>query len=481
MTPKKRIVLIVPPYSDRTAIFDRVEKVALEKNKNKEIRIYPPLGLLYLAGSINSLKNIEAEIIDSAALRLNFDDIIKVIKQGQFPEIVGISVTSVNLYAVSILIQKIREEFKDPPLVVVGGPHITKVPSNTFELGSDFGFMGDSDLSFKEFTKRYLLRDSVEDIPGLVWQRDGRIMINPLQVIKNLSALPKLPREILPIKSYVYPAFAGSFTSVITTRGCPFNCFYCGVPNKGRYFEREIDDVIDELKGLKNYKYINFVDDCFAINKKRAINLCKRIIKEDFPFRWGFATRIECVDYELMKLMRQAGCYDIRFGIESGNENIRNRIKGGKEPNNKICIDVIAQAKKAGLRTVGFFLLGLPGETFQDMRETIEFSRELDLDLAYFGTVIPVPGSELYEIASNENKISDSVWSGMMEGKIEIPQYVPDGLTLDKIKKLCRRAYGEFYLRPSYIFGRFTYFTNFREFKHHVKIGFRLFGKCLKS
>jgi len=477
---KERVILIVPPYSDSASIFERVEKISLEnEKKNKEIRIYPPLGLLYLAGNLVKLENLKVELIDSAALRLNQKDIIQILKQGTFPRIVGISLMSVNLFSVASLIKAIKSEFINPPLIVVGGPHISKVPQNTFDLKADYGFVGDADQSFKQFVQNTITNKPINDIPGLIWKKDGEIKINPPLMIKNLSSLPHPYRELVPKNAYVYPAFAGYFTSVVTTRGCPFNCIYCGVPHKRHYFERNVEDVIDELQKLRDYDYINFVDDCFTTNRKRTVKLCQEMIKEKFKFRWGCATRIDCVDPEVMKLMRQAGCYDIRFGVESGNEEIRHQVKGGKRITNDFYHEMLKEAKKAGLTTVGFFLLGLPNETLKTMKETIEFAKKVPLDFAYFGTVIPVPGSKLFEIAKSEGKLDDSIWIDLINGKTEIPQYIPGSFTLEQVKLLCRKADFEFYLRPSYILKRFFYITNFREFSHHAKMGIRLFWNRL--
>lgn len=477
----KKVILVVPPFSEQAAMSAEQQY----KQNTKELRLYPPLGLAYLAAELLS-RDIACEIIDSAALMLNNDEAVNLIFSNN-PSIVGITVTSFTLRATNNLIRKLKK-IKPTLSIVVGGPHITHWPESVFELGADYGIRGDGEDSLAELVECLFKREpSLANIEGLVMKKDNGISINSgIAVVQNLDNLAFPARSLLPEEKYIFVmSYFGKFTTVITTRGCIFDCIYCGIPHKRQLHVRGIDNIISELKSIANdsYGYVNFIDDCFTIDRNRIIELCSQISKNNLKIRWGCATRADCVDYELLKIMKAAGCYDIRFGVESGVEPIRESSIGKKIPD-KIFIKSFQDAKKVGLITTGFFLFGHPGETIQDMRKTVRFAKELNPHYAAFMLATPVPGSRLFDISLKEEKLSTDIWKKISVNQTAVPVYTPDSVSLRQMEALQSQASVSFYLRPRSIILKLNEIEHPRELYFKFKIGaiflWRNFIKSLK-
>lgn len=476
MMKKKKIQLIVPPFSEQSAMRgeERIDLIV-----DNAVRVYPPLGLCYLASSLAKIKEVEVKIIDSAAQCLNFNDIIEVIKVEE-PLIIGITVTSFTLRSTYYLINKIRKHFTTNIIIVVGGAHITYFPQSVFDLGADYGFSGDSEFSFPKFVQQIISRNSVENISGLIWRQNGKLLVNSPEPIKELDSLPFPDRDIIDRQKYHFYFISGNFTTVITSRGCPFDCIFCGLPNQKRYLKRSIKNVIEEIKILKDkYYYISFADDILTLERNRVEELCARLLSEKINIIWGCQVRADNVDLDLFKVMKEAGCREVRFGVETGNERIRREIMG-KDISNEIYIKAIGEAKRAGLETAGFFLFGSPQETLENMEETIAFSKKLGLDYASFLLATPIPGSRLFNIALSEGKFKRTVWKKVMEGKRETPIYTPDGVSLNQMKNMLRKAYAQFYLRPSYLARQLAKSENLNEIKSKIRTGINLLKDRLK-
>lgn len=473
---EKKVILVVPPFSEQAAMSAEEEF----KRKTKELRVYPPLGLAYLAGELLS-KDIGCEIIDSAALSLDEEEAAALIFKKN-PNIVGITVTSFTLLAVNNLINKLRQVRPTLP-IVVGGPHITYCPDAVFDLCADYGIRGDGEISFSKLVE-CLFRAELpsDDIEGLVTGKEkGRLINSSIAVARDLDTLAFPARNLLPKERYIFVMnYHGNFTTFTTSRGCIYDCIYCGIPHKKQVYLRSINNVINELKAIAgdSYGYVNFIDDCFTFDRDRTIELCCQIKKNNLKFRWGCATRADCVDYELLKIMKETGCYDIRFGVESGVELIRNSSIG-KKVSNETFIKAVWKAKRAGLITTGFFLFGHPGETIQNMRQTIHFAKKLNTHYAVFMLATPVPGSRLFDIAVREGKLSTDIWRKISINRIPIPVYTPESIGLKQMKTLQNQASISFYLSLGNIILRLREIKYFGEFLFKLQLGLILLNRSI--
>ena len=248
--------------------------------------------------------------------------------------------------------------------------------------------------------------------------------------------------------------------SILGSRGCPYRCTFCSLPNIGsKYRERDPKKIVDEFEYLINnfpIKQISFVDPVFPLSKKTGLEFCEELIRRKLNDKlvWTCETRVDIVDKELLKKMRQAGCKRILFGLESGVQESLNNV------NKNFTLDDIREnikyTKEAGIQTTGLFMIGLPGETKEMIRKTIDFAKEIDLDFAKFAITVPFPGSKIYEDLTERGELNRRDWENFVTFNPD-PQelvYIPGKVKPEELINMQRKAHLEFYLRPKIIFGQ---------------------------
>jgi radical SAM superfamily enzyme YgiQ (UPF0313 family) len=421
---------------------------------NTDILIYkglaPPLGLLYIA-KILELDGDKVEILDFAAENYEEKKLVDALKNA---DVVGITiVTSILQNAIEIvkIIKKIKPQIK----VIIGGPHCTLVPKNALEdTKADICVLGDGEKVITSIKKAIKGEISYSKIPGIYYKEKGKIKKGkPLELIKDIDKIPFPARDL--VKKYTYgteynPKIKkGEFTSIVTSRGCPFNCKFCSRNSISmkNYRLRSAKNVLQELKQIYNegYKYVAFVDDSFISNKKQANEIFDGIIKEKIDMKYvSFGVRVDAADEELFKKMKKAGVTSIYFGLESGNQDILDFY------NKKTTLEKIRYAinlsHKVGFFNVGSFIFGAPVETKKHFEKTIEFAKSLPLDSVSFLPLKYMVGSDLCEEAVKQGKISEKdylVYAGSKKGL--------SCFTKDEILGYCIKARRDYFLRPSFM------------------------------
>lgn len=421
----EKILLIRPPSSPQ----------GIETDVRYDLKINPPLGLAYLASSL--LKNgFPTNIVDCLSFNLSIDDLIEIVEKEK-PGVIGFTVSSFSLHQLYNAIRSIRKVTNSK--IIVGGPHITYLPEAVKHLSADFGIRGDAERSLVELVKS-LHFGKRSPISGLV-KRDGTQPYEKIARIDNLNDVPYPNRQMISMPEL----YDGGFATVITSRGCPHRCVYCGLPNLGGFKARSVEDIISELRQLKEIgvKYINFLDDCFSLKKARTMDLCEVMIKEGLNLTWQCETRVDTVDDELLDAMSKAGCFDIRFGVESFNERVRNEVIGKRFSNMQI-YDAILSARNKGIVTGIYLLLGHPSETYEEMEETVYGSKYYNPHFIELMLTHPLPGSRLFDIAVHEGKISRDVWTQSVLGR-GVSVYIPDNIKFGDLIGLQVEAYLDFY------------------------------------
>ena len=279
--------------------------------------------------------------------------------------------------------------------------------------------------------------------------------------IEDLDALPRPAWKLFPWRDYSFLPFvtvAKPCLAISGSRGCPFRCKFCAMGYMGNLVrKRSPVSIADEIEWLvKEFgaRHIGFVDPIFPLDKKHAIATCRAIRAKNMPENWWWTceTRVDIVDEEMCREMKLARCKRILFGIESGvNEVLAGVGKGYTTDNVK---RGIVAARSAGLEISAFFMLGLPGETKETAKQTIDFALSLDIDFAKFAITIPLPGSELYDDLVKQGKISQPEWESFTTFNPDpdsLP-YIPEGMTGKELLQLHRMANVKFYLRPKMIF-----------------------------
>lgn len=415
--------------------------------------IAPPLGLGYIA-SVLLKHGHQVEILDPSKKKLSIDDVAKIIIETN-PDVLGLSILTSRYNASKELIAQVKE--KSPQIkIVVGGAHISALPEISVEdLKVDYGVRGEGEYVLLELLEHLQGNRKIEDILGLIYHQNGIVKANPRRPnIENLDSIPfpawslMDPREYPPTPhQFFFKKFP--VAPIMTTRGCPHICSFCAAESiwGRKYRTRSVKNIVDEIELLVTkygVKEIHIEDDNFTLIKKHALDVCNEIIRRKLDIVWKCpnGVRADSLDDELLSKMKESGCYQLAFGIESGNQEILNSVN--KRLDLKIIPEAVKRAKKAGLEVHGFFMLGFPGETMETALETIRFSRSIGLDAANYASLAYLPGSALFKEYIQNKKTEAIDWG-------DVNYYTPQataGLTSNQLKKLQRKALLKFYFSP---------------------------------
>jgi len=353
-----------------------------------------------------------------------------------------------SAYAVAKIAKQIREDCT----VVIGVPNVTFLPKQTLEECQhiDVVVKGEGEKMIKELTDAIEGKRPLESVKGIVFRKENRIVENePKPFIKNIDEIPFPSRDLLPM--HLYQANGVRYTTMITSRGCPFRCSFCSSSRLfGGYWRgRSPENVLEEMKtiyedyGIKN---VEFMDDTFTLDRKRAEKICEGIIKEGWDISWGASSRVDTLSRKLVEKMKEAGCWILFLGIESGSQRILDAI--GK----RITLEQVRKAvkivKDAGIQVLGSFIIGFLQDTVETIKMTINFAKKLNLDYAEFSILTPYPGTPIYDYAIKNGLLLTKDWSKF--NAVE-PVMKIKGVTEKQLKALFQKAYITFYLRPSIV------------------------------
>ena len=287
-------------------------------------------------------------------------------------------------------------------------------------------------------------------IKGLVWRNGDEVVINFTRpFISHLSDMPHPMHHLLPLQKYRMPMIKGPFTFIVTSRGCPAGCTYCIKHVSYQYTTRlrTPENILEELWILKNLgmNNIHMYADLFTVNREQVMGLCKLMIEEEINIRWTCNSRVDYVDEEMLQMMAKAGCWLISWGIESGNEQILRHARKGAYPDK--AEKALTWAHKAGIKNWGYFIIGLPGETETSIRDTIDFSKNLPLDIALFHVAAPYPGTPFFfEVVKNNWFRPGTRWEQVDMDKGTVLDY-PE-LSAEQLLYWQKRAFREWAFRP---------------------------------
>jgi anaerobic magnesium-protoporphyrin IX monomethyl ester cyclase len=410
---------------------------------------YPYLGICGMAAVLRN-RGISADILDCAAWGLDEAAAVRLIAEAR-PRIVALSVMSLDLVSVYPIIRGLKREHPEG-VIVIGGSHLNADPGIIRDMGVTYGFSGECDLVFADFCETVLGGGEPSSLPGLIVHGDGNTASEPPTIVEDLDALPPPAYDLLPLDRYFSAITAGRPMALNASRGCPFNCIFCSKLQKTRYRTLGVDNVVAQCGWLVNdlgVRYIEFVDELFTLKKDRVLELCRKLLRSGLQFQWGCNARADVISEDLVIAMKEAGCVKISFGVETGSERIR--YLDNKRITNERYIEAVNLCKKRGIQVMGFFIFGHPGETIEEMRETVAFAGVLKTDMAYFHKMVPIPNSELFESARAAGEIRPDHWTRYMLGNLRDPIYYPQGISPEAEHRIYRSAWWRFYLSPRQI------------------------------
>jgi len=406
----------------------------------------PPLGLAYLA-SVAREVGWKPKIIDGLAEEPTQRQIAEIVKRSS-PDVVGLTATTATVldaYEVARIVKEISPE----TLVMIGGPHATFMAEEVLRECPhiDLVVRGEGEITLKEILERIEKGREFYDVAGITYRKRELVKENPPRpLISNLDDLPYPAYDLLPMEKYVVEGIR--FAAIMTSRGCPYNCVFCSSSLQfgKKWRAHSVKRVIDELKLLvEKFKVreIEFLDDTFTLNMKRAIEIAKNIVKEKLDISWSASSRVNTFNREVGEAIHRAGAHTVYFGIESGSERTLKFI--GKGISKRQAIDAVKAAKDSKLNALGSFVIGFPYETEEEIRETIRFANKVGVDLAQFTVATPYPGTRLWQIAVENNLLLTRNWRKYTTLDVVMKNIY---LTPQKLKKLLLWAYIVFYLHP---------------------------------
>ena len=465
------ILLVNPPTPDGGLWIRSQHRVG---RRTRENMVWPQVSLAQMAALLEPTYRVK--VIDANAERMGWGEFTEQLKRYQ-PRYYLTQVTAPTLEndMYGCFLAQARGA-----RTIAFGTHVTPIPRESLRPypALDFVLVGEPDLTVRDLLDH--LENKIEQRPpliqklfaehdpfyqpavgedgrvdlhgikGLAWRDGEEIVVNlPRPFIKNLDDMPIPHHELLPLDKYRMPLIKGPFTFIVTSRGCPAGCTYCIKHVSYQYTARlrSPELIMEELWQLKKLgiNNIHMYADLFTVNREQVVGLCKLMIEEKIGIKWTCNSRVDYVDEEMLALMGKAGNWLISWGIESGNEQILRHAHKGAYPDK--AERALVWARKAGIKNWGYFIIGLPGETEATIRQTIDFSKRLPLDIALFHVAAPYPGTPFFfEVVEKGWFRAGTRWEQVDMDKETVLDY-PD-LPAERLLYWQKRAWREWAFRP---------------------------------
>jgi anaerobic magnesium-protoporphyrin IX monomethyl ester cyclase len=469
-----KVILISPPYID---LYGKLGKAAGR---------YFPLGLGYIAAYLRHYGHHDVLMYEPEAQGLTYDD-LKSIMRRESPDVIGLTCSTPNFHRALELARLARENCKAK--IVIGGVHASALPEFIIENYSDIidcVVVGEGEITMLELVNAFQGNAGSETVKGIVFRKNGEIIRNEGRpFIMEMDSLPFPARDLIPhtlFKPNLHNARYKNCASVLTSRGCPFNCSFCAsrIVSGKKYRMHSAEYVLEEIGMLKRdygVRQLLITDDTFTINHERLEKICKGMIDRKFNLEWFCFSQVTAVNKEILTLMKKAGCYNIGFGVESSSPEILRRM--GKPIKPERAQEAVSLANKAGLKTQAFYIFGMPGETREQMEDTIRFAKKVGSTLAFFNMLVPFPGTRDFEYFFKSVPLNTIAWENFVaigESCVLKNASVPSKV----IERLIAKANIQYYANPFRILSLLFHIRTFHEFSNYIKSGMSLFSQILR-
>ncbi len=467
------VLLVNPPTPDGSYWIRTQHRVG---RRTRENMVWPQVSLAQMAALLHPTYKVG--IIDANADRIGWPEFTKLLQKYQ-PRYYVTQLTAPTLEndMYGCFLAKARGA-----KTIVFGTHVTPIPVETMRPypALDFGLVGEPDITLRDlidhlegkldqrppevlriFEKDQIYQPAVKEngevdmrgIKGVAWRDGDEIVVNRPRPFVELDDLPMPMHELLPLKKYRMPLIKGPFTFIVTSRGCPAGCTFC-IKHVSYQFGLRLRSpqlLMEEMWALKRLgiNNIHMYADLFTVHRDQVVELCNMMINEKIDIKWTCNSRVDFVDEEMLNLMAKAGNRLISWGIESANEQILKHARKGAY--REKVEQALTWAKKAGIMNWGYFIIGLPGETEESIRETINFAKKLPLDIALFHVAAPYPGTPFFfEVAKEGWFRPGTRWEQVDMDKGTVLDY--PGLSAERLLYWQKRAFREWAFRPGPMF-----------------------------
>lgn len=419
---------------------------------------WPPLGLLYL-GTVLRDRGFEVSILDQPAMGFSIEDTVKWVER-EDPDILGFSTFSMSGRTAALTSIEVKK--KKPDITIVFGSFYATFNAERV-LGKypsvDVIVRGEGEETVVDLAESLGRGGDLREVRGITFRNSGTIVSTPDRpLIENLDSIPFPDRGLLETE---YHSIVGGakiaikkFTSVVSSRGCIYQCKFCScqIFCRGRWRPRSIKNILEELHLIasEGYEQFIFIDDCFTLNPKRAMELSRRMRKEGLDFQWIAEGRVDSCSYEMFREMARAGCKIMYFGIESANQRILDYYNKRITPQQSV--QAVETARKAGVDLItGTFIVGAPDETREEIQNTLAFAKRLPIDLPQFNILGIHPGMDIWEEMKSRGFVDEEEhW----ETGVAVSRICPTAVPTHEIFRMIKEAVRNFALRPGFILGQ---------------------------
>ncbi|KKN79312.1 hypothetical protein LCGC14_0340940 [marine sediment metagenome] len=379
--------------------------------------VYVPLGLGYIASALESVGH-EVSILDLNSQKYSDKKLLKEIK---FADVIGITGLITEYEEVIRVINIVKEYRKEAKVILGGALATTHAEAMLTDSKVDYVVIGEGERTIITLLSAIQHGQSLKNIKGIAYKDNGSVVVNPpADMIKNLDTILYPARHLVDMSRYTSHHFkirtfgmkSANINSVtmLTSRGCPYNCSFCFHDVWGNHWRgRSPENIIGEMKQLHDvYGYNAFIfhDDTFVVDKKRVVEFCKQLRESELNVSWYCNGRVNLMSEEIIKVMSESGCTGIAYGIESGSQEILDSIK--KNITLEQIRNITSLTKKYGIHVSGYMMIGILGDSRRTIEQTMEFARELNLDFYGFGITTPILGTPMYEEAKEKSMVFNS-------------------------------------------------------------------------
>jgi len=394
------------------------------------------LGLAYIAAVLR--KKHEIALIDADAEGVGWKGLEKRIRAFS-PDVLGITATT-STYRAGLRLARIAKEGGNC-FTVMGGPHVSAIPHQTLEGSGnlDAACRGEGEYTMLDVLDCLEKGEPLKGVSGISYREGKRIVHNtPRNPIKNLDELPFPARDLLPMKQHHRTLWGHPAGHIFSSRGCPNKCTFCashtifGSAVRFRSPENVVKEIGDMVKRFGITQFA-FSDDTFTYLPDRVNKICDGIIKSGWDVKWVCQARVNTVNYNMLKKMKNAGCVQIDYGVESGDPDVLKKMR--KNINHDQVKRAVRMTNLLGIRTFAYYILGTPYDTIESTKRTIKFARKLGASRSYFNILVPYPGTEMYNQAKAEGSLLIDDWSDFYQEKSVLRLKIPEWYLYRSYKK----------------------------------------------